>query len=164
MIFYLILIVILVFLDQLIKYLIRINLTSDSFIEIIPNLIHLTYQENRGISFSIFSDLPDFYRVSLLSGVSFIVVVGIFVYLYFSWEKLNPLDKLGFSLILSGAIGNLIDRFFREQVTDYMYFHFYDKSFFVNNLADDLISIGFVLLLFQSFFGKDKHEQQEKIS
>lgn len=161
MIFYLAVITVLVVVDQWIKVLVRTHLTSSSHIELIPNFIHLTYQENRGISFSMLSNLPDSIRVPLLAGVSAIVVIGIFIYLYVNWKKTSTMERWGFSLVLAGAIGNLIDRFFRQQVTDYMHFHFYEKSFFVNNFADDLISIGFVFVLLCGFFQGNKQEDNQ---
>lgn len=156
---YIVVIGILVAIDQGIKLWVRTYLTPDSFIEIIPHLIHLTYQENQGISFSLLSNLPDALRVPLLTGVSLLVILGLIVYIVYNRHQLNRGEKWGFSLILAGAIGNLIDRAFRQQVTDYMYFHFYDTSFFVNNFADDLISIGFVLMIWQSFKSKDKEKE-----
>ncbi len=158
MLIYILFILIFVGLDQWIKILVRQNLTGLSNIEVIPNFIHLTHQENRGISFSMLSDLPDSLRVPLLSGISLLVVLIMLIYLYLKWEKIIPLERWGFSLVLSGAIGNLIDRAFRQEVTDYMHFHFYDKSFFVNNLADDLISLGFVFMVYASF--KEKAEEK----
>ncbi len=158
MIFYVVLIVIFVAIDQVIKVVVRNNLTPYDYIELIPNFIHLTYQENQGISFSLLADLPDNIRSPLLSGVSLIVIIGLSVYIIKQWKSLSTGEKWGFTLILSGAIGNLIDRAFRGQVTDYMFFHFYDTGFFVNNFADDLISIGFVLIIWQSFRKKkDNH-------
>jgi signal peptidase II len=142
-------------LDQLIKFLVRQYLTNHSYIEIIPNFIHLTYQENKGISFSFLADLPTMLRVPLLAGVSAIVIIGLSVYIYQKWESLLQWEKWGFVFILSGALGNLWDRAVRQQVTDYMYFHYYDTGFFVNNLADDLISIGFVLIVIAGFLKKD---------
>jgi len=149
--FYIFVIVVLVGIDQGIKILVRTSLTAESNIELIPNLIHLTYQENKGISFSMFADLSDSYRVPILAGISAIVVIGLIIYVIRRWSELLTGEKWGFSLILSGAVGNLLDRAIREQVTDYMHFHFYETSFFVNNLADDMISVGFVLLLLYSF-------------
>jgi signal peptidase II len=142
-------------LDQLIKFLVRQYLTNHSYIEVIPNFIHLTYQENKGISFSFLADLPTMLRVPLLAGVSAIVIIGLSVYIYQKWESLLQFEKWGFVFILSGALGNLWDRAVRQQVTDYMYFHYYDTGFFVNNLADDLISIGFVLIVIAGFLKKD---------
>jgi signal peptidase II len=152
--YYLTLIAVFIGLDQLLKLTARLYLRPGRYIEFIPNLIDLTLQENQGISFSLMSDLPSIIRVPLLAGVSLIVVVGLCIYVFRNWTALTTGEKWGFSLIISGAVGNLIDRVFRQQVTDYMYFHFYDTGFFVNNLADDLISIGFVIMLYQAFMIK----------
>jgi len=146
----------LVALDQGIKVWVRQTMTPQTAIELIPNLIHLTAQENRGISFSFLSSLPETYRQPALAGVSLLVILGLLVYMWRSWSDLPKIERIGFCLIVSGALGNLIDRAFRGSVTDYMYFHYYDTSFFVNNLADDLISFGFVALLYHSF--KKPHE------
>ena len=54
---------------------------------------------------------------------------------------------LAFQLILAGAIGNLIDRALFGVVTDFIHFRFYSTSFFVNNIADILISAGVVAYL-----------------
>ena len=153
--FYIFIISILVAVDQWIKYLVRTNLSSEAYIELIPNFLHLTYQENRGISLSMLADLPETIRVPLLAGISVFVIIGLCIYIFRSWNHLNTGERWGFSLIISGAIGNLLDRAIRKQVTDYMFFHFYKTGFFVNNLADDLISVGFVLILWHSIFKKD---------
>lgn len=149
--FYLGLILALIGLDQLFKYWARLYLRDGAMIELIPNLIHLTHSENQGISFSLFSELPALIRVPFLAGISLLVVVVLCIYVYRQWHALRLGEKWGFSLIIAGAVGNLIDRVFRQSVTDYMYFHWYETGFFVNNFADDLISIGFVLLLYQVF-------------
>ena len=156
--YYLLLILGLTALDQAIKVWVRTHLRPTDFIEVIPNLIHLTYQENRGISFSLFADLPDVYRAPLLAGISLIVIVIMGWYLINSFSEMGRLDRWGYSLILAGALGNLIDRALRHSVTDYMYFHYYDRGFFVNNLADDLISIGFVLLVIHGLLGNRDEE------
>lgn len=139
--------------DQFIKEIVRRNLGTQ-IIEVIPNFISLTHQENRGVSFSFLSDAPDSIRIPLLVGGSSLIVVLLFVYVFRSWDKISFLEKWGFAFILSGALGNLWDRAFRDSVTDYMYFHFYENGFFVNNFADDLISIGFVFLVIKSFSKK----------
>jgi len=141
----------LICLDQGIKFLVRAQLEPTDMIQVIPNLIHLTYQENRGISFSLLSELPEKFRQPALSGISLLVILGLLFYLWRHWVSTTNLERWGLMFILSGAIGNLIDRAFRGSVTDYMYFHFYDTAFFVNNLADDLISIGFLVLLYYSY-------------
>jgi signal peptidase II len=152
--FYTLLIIVLVALDQLTKHLARQMLTAGSYTVLIPNFIQLTYQENPGISFSLLSDLPARIRIPALSIISALVVIVLLVYLGRQWSVLSRKEKWGFSLIIAGAVGNLIDRVFRHQVTDFMFFHIFDWGLFVNNLADDLISIGFVILVIAAFTGK----------
>ncbi|MDX2469014.1 MAG: signal peptidase II [SAR324 cluster bacterium] len=149
-------------LDQAIKFWVRANLKSHVYTEVIPNFIHLTYQENKGVSFSFLADMPDSVRAPLLAGISLVVIVGMGIYFVRDFSKLTRLEHWGFTLILAGAIGNLIDRAFRHSVTDYMYFHFYTKGFFVNNLADDFISIGFVLLVVQGFLIGNKENGKDE--
>jgi signal peptidase II len=156
MAFFIGLIALLVGLDQVIKIWVRSYFQSGGTVELIPHLIDLTHQENEGISFSLLSDLPDLIRIPLLAGVSLLVVLILCIYLYRNWAELVSGEKWGFSLIISGAVGNLIDRVLRQSVTDYMYFHFYDTGFFVNNLADDLISLGFIVMLYQAFVSKKR--------
>lgn len=91
-------------------------------------------------------------RAPILAGLSGVIIIGLLIYIYKNWPTISTLERWGFALIISGALGNFWDRAVRQQVTDYMYFHFYDTGFFVNNLADDLISIGFVFLVYKSFF------------
>ncbi len=152
---YVIVALLLIGIDQLIKHLVRLYLTASSYIEIIPNFIHLTYQENRGISFGFLSQLPSTIRVPLITGVTAVVIIGLIIYVVKNHRVLAKFEKWGFTLILSGALGNFIDRAFRQQVTDYMHFHIFDYSLFVNNFADDIISIGFVMIVWQSFRKKD---------
>lgn len=146
-------------LDQMTKALVKKYFDASTFIEIIPDFIHLTHQQNKGVSFSFLGDLPDVWRVPLLVGVSALVILGIILYLYKNWDQVNQLEKWGFALILGGALGNLWDRAVYQSVTDFMYFHFKETGFFVNNLADDQISIGFVLLLWGSLMNKQKEAQ-----
>ncbi|MBU2512830.1 signal peptidase II [bacterium] len=157
---YIVVISILVSIDQIIKIIVRNTLTSSSYIELIPNFVHLTYQENKGISFSLLADIPSAIRVPILTGVSALVIIGLCIFIFKNRHNLTKGEMWGFSLILSGAIGNLIDRAVRKQVTDYMFFHFFEKSFFVNNLADDLISFGFVLIVWQSFRKKESKDEK----
>lgn len=150
-------------LDQGIKILVRATLTSRDMITIVPNFVYLTHQENEGISFSFMSELPDGLRIPLLAGMSLVVMVGLGVYMWKKYEELGVWERWGYATILGGALGNLIDRAFRHSVTDYMYLQFFGEGLFINNFADDLISLGFLLVLAQGFINmrnekKEKHE------
>ena len=114
----------------------------------IPNFIDLTLLENKGVSFSFLSNLPDWIRLPLLIGVSLIASIWLIYYFVKEYEQSNLFFRYSFSMIIAGAISNLVDRCFGGAVTDFLHFRWYETSFFVNNLADVFISIGVVLFLF----------------
>lgn len=99
-------------------------------IDIFWNFLQLAYYENDGIAFSI--DIP-FLKIATI-----ILILAIFVY-YKKEEqqKKNPLIDTAFALVLSGAIGNGIERIFQNYVIDFISV----KGFSVFNLADSYISI-----------------------
>jgi signal peptidase II len=113
----------------------------------VPNLLGLTHVENRGVSFSFLGNVADGVRVPLLVGISLVAVALLGAYWLRHRRYLHPLAESAFVLILPGAVGNLIDRIAFGTVTDFLHFHFYDTSFFVNNVADILISLGVVAYL-----------------
>ena len=77
------------------------------------------------------------------------VVLVVYLHSMLLIEKIL-LNSWALILILSGAIGNLIDRSIDGVVTDFLYFYMRDTSFFIFNLADAFISIGAIL-----FFGSE---------
>ena len=130
--------------DQLSKMVVHHMIEPRQIIPFIPNMIELTFVRNKGVSFSFLADLPDAFRLPLLIGVSSVAVVGMLYYLFRYWDQTDIYLKGGFVLIIPGAFGNLIDRVAYGAVTDFMHFHWYDQSFFVNNVADCFISIGVI--------------------
>ena len=139
--------------DQLAKYFARMYLQND-YIVIIPEFIALTYIENKGISFGFLSNIPDIIRNPFLIITSLLVIIVIFFYTITRWNSLQSYEKIGFSLIQGGAIGNLFDRIVYQSVTDFVHFQFFGYSLFINNLADDFISIGFTFLLISMFLAR----------
>jgi len=127
------------FLDQLAKYLaVEYLEKSDKPIPLIPGFISLQYRPNLGAAFSMFSGQT--FALSILT-VAAIVVIG---WIAAKTPRDHPWARWGYSLILGGAAGNLLDRLFRGgnglfrgHVVDFMQF-----PWFVNNLADDAICIG----------------------
>ena len=89
--------------DQLSKYAARINLMNKT-VTLIPGCFELTYLENRGAAFGMFQS-----RRFILIGVTSVVILALIIYLI----KTRPAKvwmKISLVLIISGAIGNLIDR------------------------------------------------------
>ena len=130
--------------DQFSKIWVRDNIPLYEMTSLVPHFLDLTHVQNRGVSFSFLSDLSDPIRIPLLVGVSLVAVIGMLYYLIRYRQTLDLYTRLGLAFIIPGAIGNLIDRAWFGQVTDFIHFRWYDFSFFINNVADCLISIGVV--------------------
>ena len=132
---------ILVLIDQLIKVLICNTIgKTGNIIFIIPKVLSLTYLQNDTSSFGIFND-----RILL---IALDLMILFFVIKLLVDKKHNFVNgaKIGFSLIIAGGIGNLIDRLFRGYVIDYL-----DISELFNypvfNFADICIVAGVVLIM-----------------
>ena len=134
-------------LDQFSKELARNFLVGKKPIVLIPKILELIYIENTGISWGIFNNLSEKIRFWVLFVLPFLFVLAMCYYVIKNWVKLFFSQKAGWILIVGGALGNLYDRAIFQSVTDFMHFRFFSISFFVNNLADDFISIGFFCIL-----------------
>ncbi len=125
-------------LDQITKLLTLAYLT-DAPIKLIPNVLHLTYVENRGAAFGMLAD-----RRWVFIVISVVAIAGLLVYLIVK----KPQDKLlsiSLALIAGGGIGNMIDRIFRGFVVDMIDVTCID--FYVFNVADSAVCIGCGLLI-----------------
>lgn len=132
--------------DQWIKFLVETELFMHDQINILPFLaLYRTY--NTGVAFSMFSSIGD-KGLILLS----LAVVAFVLFLAFRTGPGQVLARIGFALIIGGAIGNLIDRTVYGHVIDYILFHTPVWSFAIFNLADAFITVGAGLVLIDEFF------------
>lgn len=115
-------------------------------ITLIPNVLTLTYVENRGAAFGIFENQKFFFFL-ITAGM-----VGVFLYCYVRLLSQKSYRMLRILCITytAGALGNLIDRVFRGYVVDMIYFM--PINFPVFNVADCYITISTVVLLIALFF------------
>jgi signal peptidase II len=112
----------------------------------------MVYAWNYGVSFGLFSKHTNYSNWTFLILNSFIVL-----YLVFLLKKnQNKLINYSLILIISGALGNIIDRIFRGAVFDFIFFYYEDFYFPAFNLADSFISIGACLFILDYIFNK-KH-------
>ena len=139
-------------LDQVTKLLARRHLPLGQITTLVPHFFDLSYVPNRGIAFGTLATLPARVRSPLLLVVPLLVTVFLSGVLYRSWGRASRLAGASWVLVLAGAIGNLIDRAAFGEVTDFVVFRYYDHVFFINNVADDYISIGGALLALGSFW------------
>lgn len=142
---YLLLIAAAVVVDQAVKWLVETRLPFHEMIEVIPFLaLFRTY--NPGIAFSMLSGFGGAGLIVLTLGVT-----GFVGWLALRTEPHQRLARTGFALIISGAIGNLIDRVAFGHVIDYILFHTPVWSFAIFNLADVFITIGAGLVILSEF-------------
>ncbi len=110
---------------------------------------------NSGISFGMLNSIPmGSFFLSLIG----VIATGIFIYLL--QKSNNLLEKIAFTLIIAGAIGNLIDRIRHSCVIDFIQIHYLEHYFPVFNIADCFVSIGgFLLILYEILkYLKQKNE------
>lgn len=154
--FCLILAVVLIGLDQLIKYWAITQLQPISTIPLIQDVLHLTYSENRGAAFSMLTGKTE---LLLIISVALLLMLA---YLLVSKKITHPMGVFSTCLVISGGIGNMIDRVFRPGnfVVDYIDFRLINFAIF--NLADICIVCGTFLLLFYLLFIDGKQEQTKE--
>lgn len=136
----------LVILDQATKYLADKLISPFNPIELLP-FLHLVNLRNEGAAFGMFKSLGNniFIIISLIAiGVIFFMLIK---------GKENP---LGLSLILGGAIGNLIDRLFRGSVVDFIDVFAGRHHWPAFNVADSALTIGIGLIFIKLFFKKQE--------
>ena len=143
---YYLLFLVLVLLDQFSKQIFISSFDVGQSIIINPYL-SWTYLQNTGAAFSILADGGGVQKAFLLS-VSVLVSVIIFLWIHKTSEYQRQ-KLFGQFLLLSGAVGNLIDRAQYGYVVDFIDVHVNGFYWTVFNLADSFIFIGVLLLLFQ---------------
>ncbi|KXL52452.1 lipoprotein signal peptidase [Anaerotignum neopropionicum] len=148
--------VILIGLDQAAKYFALINLKPIGSTVLAEGILNLTFVENRGVAFGMFSGQRWF--ILLLTGVITIVLV----YYYGKLPKTREYKfvRMAMVLILAGAIGNMIDRVFRGYVVDFFEFGFI--RFPVFNVADIFVVVGVFILAFLILFVIKEPEEKKK--
>ena len=129
-----------IFIDQLIKISIVKNIYNSSKV-IINGVLNLTYIENTGGAFGFGSN-----NIWIFIILNIAIILFIIIYITLKKNKLNNFMLFSFGLIISGGIGNLIDRIFRGYVVDYI-----DLNQLINypmfNFADICIVIGCLFII-----------------
>jgi signal peptidase II len=138
-------ILLLVALDQVTKWLVSRYLTLYDNLAVIPGFFSLTHIRNKGAIFGAFSRVNS-PAVFLLLTVASLVALALVLYYFFRTPASERGMKLALSLILAGALGNLIDRVFRGYVIDFLDFHIKGRHWPFFNVADSAITIGALLL------------------
>ena len=131
-------------LDQITKYLVISFMNPFDSIEVFP-LLHIVSVRNTGAAFGMFKGL----------GSSFFIGISVIAIIFVIWLLIKrAYNYLGLSLVLGGAIGNLMDRILYGNVVDFIDFsvgRFHWPAF---NVADSALTIGIIVIFLTSLFRK----------
>lgn len=145
----------LVALDQFVKLQVMTHIPVGEHVPFLPYLVDLTYVRNTGAVFSIFSE-----HTWILAGISLVMSVLLGWCLWKGIPFQKPLGRLTVTLLLAGAVGNLIDRAFRGYVVDMFNVLFMDFAVF--NVADICIVVGgFAAFAYYVLFASKLEELHE---
>ena len=147
---------IIIVLDQWTKLSVTATMQLYESIQIMP-YFNLTYVRNEGAAFSFLSDAGGWQRW-LFAGLASVISIMITVWIV-RLKKQELLLAVALSLVLGGAIGNLIDRVAYGYVIDFLDIYYQDKHWPAFNIADSAICVGVFLMLLENFgIGRPEEE------
>ena len=148
--FYFLVIILVTFvLDRYSKAEIIKNLSDKSLY--INDYLNLDLTWNTGIGFGIFSSTSELYYNVISLIIATVIVLVLFLIL-----QSKRLDKIAFSIIVGGALGNFYDRIIFKAVPDFIDFHYNNFHWFTFNFADIFISVGVILYLLKNLIFKNE--------
>lgn len=132
-------------LDQATKLLVRMTLPLYESHSLIPGLVDFVHIRNEGVAFGLLNTLDHEYKWLFTTGLAVLALLGIGYYVRHIRHE-ERLARVGLSMILGGALGNLIDRLHSGYVVDFVDVYWGDWHFWAFNVADACITIGAVLV------------------
>lgn len=145
--------------DIITKNLIKSKLMLYDAVPVIDGFFNIVYVLNPGAAFSFLHDMNESYRRLFFITVT---IIAIFVVLYIFAREKSKINTAGFALILSGAIGNLIDRIIIGKVVDFLDFYYKTYHFPAFNVADSCITVGVALIIIDMLFFSKKRDNDKK--
>ncbi len=143
--------------DQLTKYYISTSFVLGESREFLSGFIDLTYIHNRGGAWGML-----YGRTYILLPITLVIMIFCIIF-YVKYGKKSRLLLWAITLVMSGGIGNMIDRVFRGgNVVDFLHFEFF-PSFPVFNVADCAIVVGAGLLILYFILDAVREEKQKKL-
>jgi signal peptidase II len=133
--------------DQIVKAIVRARLPLFDSASIIPGFLAFTHVRNSGVAFGLLNDfeMPPPLKAVVTTALAALALAGIGFYARHV-HKEERLARIGLSLILGGAVGNLADRLRVQYVIDFVDVYWRGWHFWAFNLADAAISVGAVFI------------------
>jgi signal peptidase II len=146
-------------LDQVSKMIVANAIPLHGSVTVIPGFFQISHVLNRGAAFSLFANSRSPYTGFMLIAFS-LLVMAVISYMLWNSRRVLTLTTVGLSLILGGALGNLLDRVLLGSVVDFLAFQFGTYHWPDFNIADSAIVIGSLLLLSDVFIGSGEPERK----
>jgi len=148
--FYLLITLVIFFLDRLIKiYIIKKTGETGTSEIFFSNYLNIQLVWNEGIAFGLLSfNESFFYNI-----ITFFISIVIIILIYFAFKS-KSFEKIAYVLIIGGALGNLFDRIYYNAVPDFIDLHINNFHWFIFNIADIFITVGVLCLIFVEIFLK----------
>ena len=147
---YLLLAVVALVLDQWSKWMIEAHLGELGRVEVIPGLLNLIHVRNTGVAFGLFAARGDVAATWTLTLLGLAALAFVTYYFYLVPRRARML-LVALSLIIGGAVGNLLDRAAQGGVTDFIDFYYGGWHWHTFNVADTAITVGIGLMILGSW-------------
>ena len=137
-------------LDRLSKYFIlELSSAGENFNIPITSFLNFNLVWNSGIAFGLFSFNDQFYY----NIITLIIITITLIILFFAIKSVGA-EKIGFSMIFGGSLGNIFDRLYYTAVVDFIDLHINNIHWFIFNVADMFITLGILILIFLELIKK----------
>jgi signal peptidase II len=147
--------------DRISKMSIHRSLSLFDSVSIIPGWLRIVHTENPGAAFGFLAEGNPYLRGAVLVGISTVVLVFVASALWGRGSSFTGIGvRLGLSLVLGGAVGNLYDRVAHGTVTDFIEVYHGLWSFPAFNVADSAITVGAILLLMDLLLHRQKQVEE----
>ncbi len=140
-------------LDQATKFILVRSLPAGTQVPVIPGFFNLVHIYNRGAAFGLLAGLPPGAAQGLFL-VTTALVLAVVGYLWWRLPDRQGAAALGYSLIITGALGNFLDRLRLGEVVDFLDFYLGRYHWPAFNLADSLVCLGAGVLVWVIFRGE----------
>lgn len=164
-----VLLVVLIVIDQLTKLYFSTNLNKYETISVIDGFFYFTYTTNTGGGFSLLANKPwaqTFFKI--LTSISLVLFVALYVY---SSKKGYKWLRFALIFVISGTVGNFIDRLLMNHVIDFISLVFWGYHFPVFNIADCCLVVGVIMVIIHflfldnsAIFNFKKKDENEQVS
>lgn len=138
--------------DQFSKYIVLQSISSRAPLTVIRNFFYLDHHENTGAAWGILQNN----RIFLI----IVPAIAVAVIIYQLVKSRSKLYRLSLTLIMGGAVGNLIDRVWKGSVTDFLSFKFGSYYFPTFNVADICVVVGTAFMVYYVLFIYKEEERQ----